>query len=187
MNAMQKGFTLIELMIVVAIIGILAAVALPAYQDYTVRAKVSEAILAGSACRTAVTEAIQNGVVPKKGDWGCEQGKDAAGSDPAERASKMVSKVEVDSQTFPGQITITLENLPELKAAKATVIQMTPLAAPGKPLKPSCDTKNGQTSCNFDNVAAAGISEWSCGPKDGATGTPTKYLPATCRTVQKFS
>lgn len=54
---MQKGFTLIELMIVVAIIGILAAVALPAYQDYTTRAKVSEVILAASSARTAVAEA----------------------------------------------------------------------------------------------------------------------------------
>ncbi|NMM14009.1 MAG: prepilin-type N-terminal cleavage/methylation domain-containing protein [Rhodoferax sp.] len=56
---MQKGFTLIELMIVVAIIGILAAVALPAYQDYTIRAKVSEVILAGSSAKTAVAEAAQ--------------------------------------------------------------------------------------------------------------------------------
>lgn len=56
---MQKGFTLIELMIVVAIIGILAAVALPAYQDYTVRARVSEMILAASSARTAVTEICQ--------------------------------------------------------------------------------------------------------------------------------
>lgn len=59
MKAIQKGFTLIELMIVVAIIGILAAVALPAYQDYTVRAKVSELILAASSARTCVTEAYQ--------------------------------------------------------------------------------------------------------------------------------
>jgi type IV pilus assembly protein PilA len=59
-NKLQKGFTLIELMIVVAIIGILAAVALPAYQDYTIRAKVSELILGASSARTAVTEAAQN-------------------------------------------------------------------------------------------------------------------------------
>jgi type IV pilus assembly protein PilA len=60
MKRLQKGFTLIELMIVVAIIGILAAVALPAYQDYTIRAKVSELILAASAARTAITEQAQN-------------------------------------------------------------------------------------------------------------------------------
>jgi type IV pilus assembly protein PilA len=62
---MQKGFTLIELMIVVAIIGILAAVALPAYQDYTVRAKVSEVILAASSAKTAVAESAQvNATMP---------------------------------------------------------------------------------------------------------------------------
>ena len=59
MKSIQKGFTLIELMIVVAIIGILAAVALPAYQDYTIRARTSELILAASAARTSVTEGAQ--------------------------------------------------------------------------------------------------------------------------------
>jgi len=60
-------------MIVVAIIGILAAVALPAYQDYTARAKMSELILAASACRTSVTETIQSAtVLPLGGQWGCE-------------------------------------------------------------------------------------------------------------------
>ncbi len=74
-RSLQKGFTLIELMIVVAIIGILAAVALPAYQDYTVRAKMSEVVLAASQCRTSISETYQTNnaaSLPIAGAWGCE-------------------------------------------------------------------------------------------------------------------
>ena len=81
-RSMQKGFTLIELMIVVAIIGILAAVALPAYQDYTVRAKVSEVILAASSAKVTVAEAAQaNGTM------------DATSISVATQASKYVASV----------------------------------------------------------------------------------------------
>ena len=76
MKRVQQGFTLIELMIVVAIIGILAAVALPAYQDYTIRARVSEGILAASQCRTAVAEIYQTAnVLPAQDNWGCGEGR----------------------------------------------------------------------------------------------------------------
>ncbi|EMS3255689.1 pilin, partial [Neisseria gonorrhoeae] len=89
MNTLQKGFTLIELMIVIAIVGILAAVALPAYQDYTARAQVSEAILLAEGQKSAVTEYyLNNGIWP-------ENNGDAGVASPSDIKGKYVESVTV--------------------------------------------------------------------------------------------
>ena len=103
MKRVQQGFTLIELMIVVAIIGILAAVALPAYQDYTVKAKMSEVILAASTCRTSITEAVQTSgasLPSTDNGWGCES---------ASSTSKYVQKIETKGTT--GKVKVTVQGI----------------------------------------------------------------------------
>ena len=109
-RSMQKGFTLIELMIVVAIIGILAAVALPAYQDYTVRAKMSEVILAASACRTSVTETRQTNnatSLPVAGAWGCES---------STATTKFVSTIGTNALGAV-QVLVNTTNLPQVSGS----------------------------------------------------------------------
>lgn len=98
----QKGFTLIELMIVVAIIGILAAIALPAYQDYTVRAKVSEAVIAASSPKSMLSEAFQTDSVA-----GLNAATTAYNSTAiAEKASKYVTDVNIIPATWTIEVTI---------------------------------------------------------------------------------
>ena len=159
---MQKGFTLIELMIVVAIIGILAAVALPAYQDYTARAKMSEVILAGSVCKTAIQESADSGLraVKTGDDWGCGE----AGSANAV-SSQYVKQINT---TAAGEIQIMAQSI------NATDIDgKTLLLTPFK----DTDAKTAMAAADYVSPNNVPVKAWLCTSKE----IDGKYLPATCR------
>ena len=155
MKAVQKGFTLIELMIVVAIIGILAAVALPAYQDYTVRAKMSEVILGMSACRTSITEVYQSGgSAPTANGWGCEATSGGGG------ASKYVEEITTDVN---GVVTAKVRAISS--AVDTSVVTLIP-------------TFNAVPMI-WASDSGKGPNGWICG--GAGTSVLKKYLPGSCR------
>ena len=181
-RSMQKGFTLIELMIVVAIIGILAAVALPAYQDYTIRAKVAEGVVLATGAKLAVAENAANASAFRNG-WS------------APVATKNVSDIAIDDIT--GTVTVSFTDAIS-KAPNNTMIfvptaESPAIAAiPGAPLGCTPTPTAAANPCTSNPVAAVaaaaatalvsgsaplGSIRWTCD-----TGTlPSKFRPSSCR------
>ena len=160
----QKGFTLIELMIVVAIIGILAAVALPAYQDYTVRARVTEGLSLASGLKTSVSEAF-NTQGPRSMICGTTTNTDcdAINATPP-AATKNVATVQSDAT---GVITITYD----ASVANGATLVFTPATA-------ATATAAAPTALDLSDAASGGLNfVYVC-----RTGTlPAKYTPAACK------
>ncbi len=162
MNKLQRGFTLIELMIVVAIIGILAAIAIPAYQDYVVRAKITEGLSLADAAQTAVAETYQsNGQMPGTGNvsYGLATAASITG--------QYVASVAVAPTT--GVITITYQanGLGGSPTANGTALTLVPVTG----------VAGVSWECGYATIKANGKTQ---GPSGGTT-VPSKYLPANCR------
>ncbi|WP_050893062.1 pilin [Neisseria meningitidis] len=168
MNTLQKGFTLIELMIVIAIVGILAAVALPAYQDYTARAQVSEAILLAEGQKSAVTEYYLN-----HGEWpGNNTSAGVASS--TDIKGKYVKSVTVAN----GVVTATMASSNVNNEIKGKKLSLWAKRQDGS-VKWFCGqpvTRKAPTGANNDEVTKTADNEIN-----------TKHLPSTCRDASSAS
>jgi type IV pilus assembly protein PilA len=156
MRRAQQGFTIVELIIVVAVVGVLAAMALPAFQNYAKRAKLSEVLMAASSCRSPISEVYMIGgqdSVPANG-WGCES---------AVATSKYVASIVTDEN---GKITVTSRAIGA--GIDGNVLTLTPTDSSGAALVYTPGTK---------------IGRWVCGAAVHGTTIPDKYLPGSCRGI----
>jgi len=167
MKTLQKGFTLIELMIVVAIIGILAAIAIPAYQDYTIRAQVSEGLNLSAAAKAAVAETFLNtGEAPANRE---EAGMSATSTD---TQGKYVTAVAVTN----GRIDITFGNEANAQI-DAGVLTLTPYETPDLSVTWRCGNAAAPTNLSTMGTSGGGTASSYAAP----TNLEEKYLPAACR------
>ncbi|HEZ7227951.1 TPA: pilin [Neisseria meningitidis] len=168
MNTLQKGFTLIELMIVIAIVGILAAVALPAYQDYTARAQVSEAILLAEGQKSAVTEYYLN-----HGEWPANNSSAGVAS-ASDIKGKYVQSVTVANGVITAQMASSNVN----KEIKDKKLSLWAKRQDGS-VKWFCGQPVTRAAADSDDVAAANGKT--------ADNINTKHLPSTCRDAASAS
>ena len=182
MKVMQKGFTLIELMIVVAIIGILAAIALPAYQDYTVRTRITEGLGLAESAKSAIQtdgSASLADLNRTVATWNAQANNTGANS-------KYVNSVLMTTGT--GVITITYNPTQVGLAATENVITLTPWVRSGA-------AQGGESLAAAIAAGRTGTIDWGCASETGATaaasnitvtvpgntGVRAKYAPAACR------
>jgi type IV pilus assembly protein PilA len=165
MKTLQKGFTLIELMIVVAIIGILAAIAIPAYQDYTIRSQVSEGLTLSADIKAGIAEYLA-----QTGSWPADLVEVGLGSNPAAKDARYVSQIDVDT----GTITITYGRDANSRIQAAT-LSLQPMVNANGDVVWVCgnadDPLNGNDDPGDGVVSAAGV-----------TSVLDKHMPASCRT-----